>query len=137
MYKSQLNINFRKVTITQLVNEPLLRQFEPKPKISKKNQTGNKNRKLNKIKLGNVKHELFEEIMLSKEKIRTEAAKKLVAKKLEKEQINNSNKNFNQYSNNLLLFFANCQVFKYKYIIHNEPIIFDSKHVYPWSNVYR
>jgi hypothetical protein len=104
----------------------MLSQFEPKPKISHKNQTGNKNRKLNKIKLGNVKHEIFEVVMINPNRIKSEAARQIIIKKLEKEQINENTRHFKHYFDNLFLFFANCQIFKAKYISHKEPIIFKS-----------
>jgi hypothetical protein len=100
--------------------------YMSKAKNKHKDQTGNKNKNLNKIKLGNVKHELFEYVMKVNKKISSSLSKEIIVKALEKEKINEKTKYFKQYKDNLILFLINAITFKVKYLINKTPIEYKS-----------
>jgi hypothetical protein len=116
------------VTITQLVDEPMARDQHAKALPSKANQTGNKNKKLNKVVLGNVKHYMFEEIMeIKNRKMSSTELKEIVNRCLAKEKITKENNCYKDYLINLILFSSNCDIFRKKYLIQRTPFFFKSK----------
>lgn len=101
------------------------------PKQSKGKDTGNKNKRLNKNVLGNVKHRLFEAIMEAQADFhKTDRIKAKIDEELQREKISQSSQFYREYQKNLIIFSSNCIFFKKKYLLAQRPFRFQSSRVF-------
>ena len=120
--------------MTQLVDEKMVRDSKTVSGKGEKSKTGNSNKKLNKVVLGNIKHKLFEEVLDDEKEINSKFTKKLVYNQLKKEKIKENHSSFKEYLTNLYVFFGNCIIFKKKYLDKRTPLDFLSKNFFNFKN---